>query len=80
MLRTFQMPLVESWLLRFSLLCQMELLVSSSQDKNNFSGSVFKLQPNLINARLVLTRGCMANGSHAFRMDPLFWIFTLKNL
>ena len=31
---------IESWLLRISLLCQMELFVSSSQ--NNFSGQIFK--------------------------------------
>ena len=31
-----------------------------------------KLQPNPTSARLALTRGCMANGSHAVRMDWLF--------
>ena len=31
-----------------------------------------KLQSNPISARLALTCGCMANGSHAVRMDPLF--------
>ena len=39
-----------------------------------------KLQPNPISARLVLTCGCLANGSHAVRMDPLFWISALINL
>ena len=72
--------LIEFWLLRISLLYQMELFVSSSQNKTNFSGAIFKLQPNPISARLALTRGCMAKGSHVVRMDPLFWISTLKNL
>ena len=34
--------LIESWLLRISLFCQMELFVSSSQKKKNFSGPIFK--------------------------------------
>ena len=62
---------IESWLLRISLLCQMELFVSSSQNNNNFSGPIFKLQPNPVSTRLALTRGRMANGSHAIEWISL---------
>ena len=34
--------LIESLLLRISMLCQMKLFVSSSQNKNSFSGPIFK--------------------------------------
>ena len=61
--------LIESWLLRISLLCQkMELFVSSLQNKTISVVRFLKLQPNPISARLALTHGRMAN---AVRMDPL---------
>ena len=55
-----------------SVVSKMELFVSSSQNKTISVVPFLKLQPNPIWARLALTRGCMANGSHAVRMDPLF--------
>ena len=55
-----------------SVVSKMELFVSSSQNKTNSVVLFLKLQPNPISTRLALTRGCMANGSHAVRMDPLF--------
>ena len=65
--------LIESWLLRISLLCQkMDLLVSSSQNRTISVVPFLKLQPNPISVRLALTRRCMANSSHSVRMDPLF--------
>ena len=51
---------------------KLELFVSSSQNKTISVVPFFKLQPNPISPRLALTRVCMANGSHAVRMDPLF--------
>ena len=61
-----------------SVVSKMELFVSSSQNKTISVVRFLKLQPNPIRARLALTRGCMANGSHAVRMDPLFEIPTFK--
>ena len=40
--------------------------------KNKSVVQFLKLQPNPIRALLALIRGCMANGSHVVRMDPLF--------
>ena len=55
-----------------SVVSKMELFFSSSQNKTISVVLFLKLQPNPISARLALTRGCMADGSHAVRMDPLF--------
>ena len=55
-----------------SVVSKMELFVSSSQNKTISVVRFLKLQPNPISVRLALTHGCMANGSHAVRMDPLF--------
>ena len=56
----------------FSVVSKMELFVSSSQNKTISVVPFLKLQPNPISARLALDSGCMAKGSHAVRMDPLF--------
>ena len=55
-----------------SVVSKMELFVSSSQHKAISVVPFLKLQPKPINARLALTRGCMANRSHAVRIDSLF--------
>ena len=55
-----------------SVVSKMELFVSSSQNKTIPVVLFLKLQPNPISTRLALTRGCMAKGSHAVRMDLLF--------
>ena len=54
-----------------SVVSKMELFISSSRNKTISVVPLFKLQPNPINARLALTCGCMANGSHAVRIVPL---------
>ena len=66
--------LIESWLLRISLLCQNGVVhFKFTKKQKQFQWSHFiKLQSNHISARLALTCGCMANGSHAVRMDPHF--------
>ena len=55
-----------------SVVSKIELFVSSSQNKTISLVPFLKLQPNPISVRLALTRGCMANSSHAVRMEPLF--------
>ena len=55
-----------------SVVSKIELFVSSSQNKTISVVQFLKLQPNPISALLALTRVCMAKGSHAVRMDPLF--------
>ena len=62
----------------FTVVSKIELFVSSSQNKTISVVQFLKLQPNPLSAPLALTRGCMANGSHAVRMDPLFEISTFK--
>ena len=54
-----------------SVVSKIELFVSSSQNKTISLVPFLKLQPNPISVRLALTRGCMANSSHAVRMEPL---------
>ena len=61
-----------------SVVSKMELFVLSSQNKTISVVRFLKLQPNPISTPLALTRGCMANGYHAVRMDPLFEISTFK--
>ena len=60
-----------------SVVSKMELFFSSSQNKTISVVRFLKLKPNPISSRLALTRACMANGSHALRMDPLL-ISTFK--
>ena len=71
--------LIESWLLRISLLCQKWSCSFQVHKIKQFQWSHFlKLQPNPISSQLALTPGCMANSSHAVRMNPLFKTSTLK--